>query len=943
MKIPRRVPLILAGSIAALLSVQSAKAFMPQNTEDDVQNGSTDLTAAASYNNGAPTSTSDVTFTSVNYSPAAFTVGSDLTIGTLDDLSSTALTITQGFGGTSTLTLSGGTNAVAPAQLNPPGNAGDLIYVKTGGSLTIGGGSGTLNLALASDGNFDIAGTATISAPITGTGNFTRTGFGSLTLSGGINNTGTFTNSGTAPALYPISGTGFGAAPAGTTYINGTVGANVTGIVQNGTSDLVLGNLGTTYNAGVTIQNGVVLFGAAGNALGAAANTIYLGNASTTSNATMDFAGNIAGGGNNKSFANSITVGSKTGEGVNVISASDYGLTLTGAITLTGGDLTLAPFNTGSSTITVTGGITGTGNLFVSDVANKNSNVVTLSGTAINNTGKITFNNAPINGVLGTAANTGTNTVSANIGANVTEVIEDSTNPLTLSGTNAYTGPTTILRGTINETGGSLSSTTLNVGAGTFNYSKTGGTQNFTTTNLTSGATINNTIASTTLNLGTVSRPVGTAVDFGITGTVNIVNANTGNTILGGWATTGGGANWAVSGGNGATAGPITALTTYTPSVAGTTSPGASADVDFQESNTTAYTDQTINSLRFNTGANTALTLSGANVITTGGILVTNLGNFASTITGGTLEGSSGGDLIANVWNTSNSLTISSVIANNTTATTFTKAGPGLVTLSGPNTYTGGTYISGGTLAVTADNNLGGAGTITLNGGTLQDNATSFTLASNHTLSIGSSGGGISSTNNGFNKAIILGTTNQLTGSGTLTLNNTTKADSSSLVVSASQSGFTGNIVINKGRLELNTNGVTSPLGSGTITIVSGATLGVSIISNSNSGNTITNTIYVAGTGDNGAIHSKAAGGTTNTFSGPIILTGNASVYDDVNSTSITAFSGGISGPYTLTLSGSGSYLLSGVNTQSALTLNNNGGTTQLSGGWHPGGAERHP
>ena len=129
---------------------------------------------------------------------------------------------------------------------------------------------------------------------------------------------------------------------------------------------------------------------------------------------------------------------------------------------------------------------------------------------------------------------------------------------------------------------------------------------------------------------------------------------------------------------------------------------------------------------------------------------------------------------------------------------------------------------------MTADTNLGGAGTITINGGTLQDNATSFTLASNHTLSIGSSGGGISSTNNGFNQAIILGTANQLTGSGTLTLNNTTGAANSSLVVSASQSGFTGNIVINTGRLELNTNGVTSPLGSGTITIVSGATLGAS-------------------------------------------------------------------------------------------------------------------
>ena len=90
----------------------------------------------------------------------------------------------------------------------------------------------------------------------------------------------------------------------------------------------------------------------------------------------------------------------------------------------------------------------------------------------------------------------------------------------------------------------------------------------------------------------------------------------------------------------------------------------------------------------------------------------------------------------------------------------------------------------------------------------------------------------------------------------------------------------------------------------------------------------------MAGAGDGGAIHNKALAGTANatTFSGPVILTANATVYDDVSSTSITAFSGGISGPYTLTLDGSGSYVLSGVNTQPALTLNNSGGTTQLSG-----------
>ncbi len=927
--------------LSGMLLSQSAWAA---NTEQNVNNGSADLTNAASYTpTGVPTVASDVTFNAVTYTPAAFTLNSSQTFGSLNDLSSTALTIsnTSSSGTGDTLTL-GGTGDLGDGVLGS--NSSDLLFVNTGSNLTLTGGSGVtaLGLVLGQSGNFDVSGTATISSAITSTGtaNLTRTGLGLLTLSGGINNTGSFTNSGTAPTIYPI--VGIAAPPAGSTYINGTVGASVTGIVQNGTSDLVLNNLGSTYNAGITIQNGAVLISVGANALGATTDTVYLGNGSTTSNATLDYAGNIAGsGGANHTFVNPITVGSKTGEGVNVISASDYNLTLNGPISLTGGDLTLAPFNTGSSTITVTGGITGTGNVFVSDVDNKNSNIVTLSGSQINNNGTITFNNAPINGVLATAANTGTNVVSANIGSSVKQVIENSTDPLQLSGANAYTGPTTILTGTINETGGSLASTTLNVGAGTFNYSKTGGTQGFTTTNLTAGATINNTSATATLNLGTVSRPVGTAVDFGITGTVNIVNANTGTTILGGWATTGGGANWAVSGGNGSTAGAITALGVYTTANATAAADnGADIDVNFSTAtNTTASGAITPNSIRFSGAAANTLTLTGTNVVATGGILVTPsvVGN-ASTIAGGTLEGSSGGDLVVNQWdsNAAGTLTISSTIANNGNATALTKAGPGKLILSTNNSYTGGTYIVGGTLAVTADGQLGGGTsgsptTITINGGTLLDNAAaSFTLGSGHILSIGSSGGGISSTG-GFNQSMVLGTTNQLTGSGTLTLNGTGAANSS-LVVSASQSGFTGNIVINTGRLELNTNGVTSPLGSGTITIVSGATLGASIVTNSNTGNTITNTIYVAGNGDNGAIHSKAAGGTTNTFSGPIILTANASFYDDVNSTSITAFSGGISGPYTLTLSGSGSYVLSGVDTEAALTLNNNGGTTQLSG-----------
>jgi hypothetical protein len=100
------------------------------NTEDDVNNGSTDLTAPASYSGGAVGTSSDVTFTAAAYSPAAFTIGSALSIGTLDDLSTTALSIS----GSGLLTLNGGADAVASAN---GGNSADLLFVATGGSLSI--------------------------------------------------------------------------------------------------------------------------------------------------------------------------------------------------------------------------------------------------------------------------------------------------------------------------------------------------------------------------------------------------------------------------------------------------------------------------------------------------------------------------------------------------------------------------------------------------------------------------------------------------------------------------------------------------------------------------------------------------------------------------------------------------------------------------------------
>ena len=99
-----------------------------------------------------------------------------------------------------------------------------------------------------------------------------------------------------------------------------------------------------------------------------------------------------------------------------------------------------------------------------------------------------------------------------------------------------------------------------------------------------------------------------------------------------------------------------------------------------------------------------------------------------STITGGTVAGAASKDLSIIQNNTSGGLTISSVIANNGGSTALTKSGAGLLTLDNSNTFTGGVFANGGRLTlanagalnstVGSENavTVGSGGTLTLNG-----------------------------------------------------------------------------------------------------------------------------------------------------------------------------------------------------------------------------------
>jgi outer membrane autotransporter protein len=274
----------------------------------------------------------------------------------------------------------------------------------------------------------------------------------------------------------------------------------------------------------------------------------------------------------------------------------------------------------------------------------------------------------------------------------------------------------------------------------------------------------------------------------------------------------------------------------------------------------------------------TSVTLAdgGALVLTSGDLQIAELGtlNIGNGARAGTLTIAAGAILLDGriVADFTDSATIANDILANATPGSLTKRGSGVLTLTGTNSYTGGTVLEGGTLSVSSEANLGDvSGALTLNGGVLQVTGTSFTQSARPII-FGTAGGGfdIADAANTFT------VTQSFSGPGSLS-----KLGAGTLLLTGAQS-YSGATIVAGGSLLAGTVGAFSP--NSAFSVSAGATLALN--------------------GFNQTIGSLAGAGA--------VALGSATLTTGANNAS-TLFSGAINGTGGLVKTGTGALTLTGT------------------------------
>ena len=307
--------------------------------------------------------------------------------------------------------------------------------------------------------------------------------------------------------------------------------------------------------------------------------------------------------------------------------------------------------------------------------------------------------------------------------------------------------------------------------------------------------------------------------------------------------------------------------------------------------------------------SSTALQVQGMQFAVDGYALVNNDATDALTLTGAAVSGGGPNEAEVRVGDGSagGAGYTANVAATLVGAARLVKTDLGTLTLSGVNTYTGGTAVKSGTLQVSQNLNLGAAaGALSLDGGTLAATA-SFSTARAITLGVGS---GI----NVVGGATDLGVTSAIGGSGALT-----KLGTGVLTLQA-DNGYAGGTTITAGTLQLGAGAGGSATGSilGNVanngalafnrnnTYVFGGTVsGMGSVTQQGNGATVltADNTYTGGTTISAGTLQLGAGGATGSIAGNVSNSGTLAF----NRGDTHAYGGVVSGSGAVAQRGAGS------------------------------------
>ena len=591
-----------------------------------------------------------------------------------------------------------------------------------------------------------------------------------------------------------------------------------------------------------------------------------------------------------------------------------------GAIEVGSGNLLIE--NTGNKNWTL-GNITGTGNLSFAI-----SNTLTPVVGSINNTGTIT--NAP--------GGTTTLALSGAIGSNVTGVTQNSaTSQLTLSGTNTYTGATTISDGTL-----SVGAAT-NLGAGAANLVFDGGTLQITGTVLTSVTGIGHTVFTNdgkTVGLDINSSTNTFTFDQVLnqtTGGLTKLGAGTlvlnqSNTYTGATTISAGTLRSANNGALGTTA-------SVSVSGAGTLAVNYGGISDYTDAQLTTLLGKTTlgtgSTFAFDntngSGAYTGALATPSNLTKLGGNTIALSGPVSLTSASAQTIGNTSGTLTisGNVTKTAGDLTIltsqtqaTAISGNLTVGGRISTINAGTLTLSGDNSGTNGWDLGSTNVVVDSANALGSTGTINFGTGMATTGALTFTA--NGAATDPSSRFTVDPTGN-YNIASSGGATvtlaSALAGNGAAGFN----VRGGTVILGNAGNSFAGSTSITSGTLSvagIGNAGNNSQLGTNGTINLGNATQGSGTLAYTGTGETTDKVINLASTTAGQTIQANNASGLLK-FTSDLTATGAGIKTLTLRGTGAGELAGAIvnsTGATSLTKNDAGIWTLSGNNTYTGAT-----------------------